>query len=210
MTVTDYEGYGQTTTPTYITGRSEGPAVLDSIRAAQRLDVARLSPAAPVAITGYSQGGGASMWAAEYEAGYAPELNVVGATAGGIPADLAATAAMLNGNVGAAFLFMAAIGLDAAYPELKLSSYLNDAGRAGISTLENGCQEVAQFIGKKITDYTTTNPLDSPAWKARIAENKLGGSPPTGFPVFMFHGGADEIIPLAQSQDLYNSYCKAG
>src|SRR2546421_127935 len=35
VAVTDYEGYSPTTVPTYITGQSMGPAVIDSVRAAQ-------------------------------------------------------------------------------------------------------------------------------------------------------------------------------
>jgi hypothetical protein len=63
VAVTDYEGYSPTTVPTYITGQSMGPAVIDSVRAAQNLPSARLAKSAKVIFQGYSQGGGGSMWA---------------------------------------------------------------------------------------------------------------------------------------------------
>lgn len=63
VAVTDYEGYSPTTVPTYITGQSMGPAVIDSVRAAQRFSPAKLSKAAKVIFQGYSQGGGGAMWA---------------------------------------------------------------------------------------------------------------------------------------------------
>lgn len=44
---------------------------------------------------------------------------------------------------------------------------------------------------------------------ARLAENELGARPPHA-PVFLFHGGLDEIIPLSQAQTLRREYCAAG
>ena len=51
----------------------QGRAVLDSVRAAQRLNGSGLSAANPVGIVGYSQGGGGAASAAELAAAYAPE-----------------------------------------------------------------------------------------------------------------------------------------
>ncbi len=211
VVVVDYEGYYQGGTPTYITGRSEGPVVLDGARAAQRLAPAGLNAANPVVIQGYSQGGGAAMWAGELQPTYAPELKLVGITAGGVPADLTATAAQLNGNVGFGFLAFAAIGLDAAYPELRLDSYLNASGRSLLATVKaNYCTtDFFGLAGKKISDVTTSNPLDTAAWQARLAENKLGFSPPR-VPVYQYLGALDEIVPVAQGRELYNTYCRAG
>ena len=48
---------------------------------------------------------------------------------GGVPGDLAATAEFLDGSLAVAFALMAAIGLDAAYPELNLENYLNPRGQ---------------------------------------------------------------------------------
>jgi hypothetical protein len=73
-------------------------AVLDAIRAAQRLPEAHLPPAGPVAVAGYSQGGGASPAVAELQPSYAPELKLKGAYAGTVPADLAAVAHNLDGH----------------------------------------------------------------------------------------------------------------
>src|SRR2546423_1640138 len=140
VAVTDYEGYSPTTVPTYITGQSMGPAVIDSVRAAQNLPSAKLSKTAKVIFQGYSQGGGGSMWAGEKQPAYAPELNVVGVVAGGVPADLTEVAKGLDGYIGFGFLAFASIGLDAAYPDLKLDSFLNDTGRQQLSDAKkNAC-----------------------------------------------------------------------
>lgn len=212
VAITDYEGYSPTTTPTYVTGRSEGPAVIDSVRAAQRLAATGLSARAKVAFQGYSQGGGAAMWAAERQPGYAPELNLVGVAAGGVPADLNAVAEQLDGGVGFGVLAFAASGLDAAYPDLDLDSYLNDTGRAEIAKARNeACvgELLLNYAFKKISDFTTTNPLPTPRWQARIAENRLGQGT-IRVPLFQYHATHDEVVATPQAEALMRTYCAKG
>ncbi|MDS0138819.1 lipase [Amycolatopsis sp. CM201R] len=212
VAVTDYEGYSPTTVPTYITGQSMGPAVIDSVRAAQDLPSARLSKSAKVIFQGYSQGGGGSMWAGERQPAYAPELNVVGVVAGGVPADLTEVAKGLDGYLGFGFLAFAAVGLDAAYPDLRLDSFLNETGRQQLGDAKkNACvaELLLNYSFKKISDYTTSNPLDTPVWQARLAQNKLGAHPPR-VPVFQYHASVDEIVNTPQAETLHRAYCAAG
>jgi hypothetical protein len=212
VAVTDYEGYSPTTVPTYITGQSMGPAVIDSVRAAQDLPAARLAKGAKVIFQGYSQGGGGSMWAGEKQPTYAPELNVVGVVAGGVPADLTEVAKGLDGYLGFGFLAFASIGLDAAYPDLKLDSFLNDTGRQQLGDAKkNACtvELLLNYSFKKISDFTTSNPLGTPQWQARLAQNKLGAHPPR-VPVFQYHASTDEIVNTPQAETLHRTYCAAG
>ncbi len=51
----------------------------------------------------------------------------------------------------------------------------------------------------RIADYTTSNPLTRSDRQARLAENRLGASPPTA-PIYPYHGLVDEIIPLARGR----------
>jgi len=212
VAITDYEGYSQVTTPTYMTGQSMGPAVIDVVRAAQRLPAAHLSRTAKVIFQGYSQGGGASFWAAEKQPAYAPELNLVGAVGGGVPADLSAVAANLEGKVGYGFQTFAAIGLDAAYPELNFDSYLSKYGRTQVAKLKaDACITDLLVRGafKKTADYTTSNPMQTTQWRQRLAENKLGSSPPK-VPLLQYHGAVDTIVPFGQADALHRTYCAAG
>src|SRR5690606_3604707 len=139
VAVSDCQGVGTPGTHTYMVGPAQGHAVLDMARAALRLPDTDLSPSTPVGLMGYSQGGGAAGWAAELAGSYAPELDVRGAAVGGVPGDLTATAEFLDGSPFVAFALMAALGLDAAYPELDLESYLNDRGRALIERSQDLC-----------------------------------------------------------------------
>ena len=132
VAVTDYEGMGTPGNPTYIVKDAEAHAVLDVVRAAQGLSGSGVTATSPVGLFGYSQGGQATAAAAELEGTYAPELNIKGVVAGGTPSELRAVSANLNGpgNQFFSFLAFAALGLDTAYGELDLASYLNAEGEA--------------------------------------------------------------------------------
>lgn len=216
VAVTDMEGLGTPGQHTYEVGRSQGKAVLDVVRAAERLGDAGIGGGGPVGLWGYSQGGTSAGWAAQLAQTYAPELQVKGAAAGGVPADLLAVAKNLDTGPFAALMYMAAVGYDAAYPELNLDGYLNDAGRKLLKSSQDVCllsfDGVSTLFGtafKKIGDFTTRNPLDQPDWQARLAENKLGGTAPS-MPVFQSQAVFDEIIPLQQADALHKDWCAKG
>jgi hypothetical protein len=166
---------------------------------------------------GYSQGGGAAGWAAELASTYAPELKVKGSAIGGVPADLAATAEFLDGSPFVAFALMAALGLDAAYPELDLPKYLNDRGRALVQVGEQNCLASIDGFGSllgetaltKLDDYVTSNPLHTSAWKARLAEVQLGKRRPSA-PMYQYHGLLDEIVPFDQAAAARRAWCDQG
>ncbi|GAA2606310.1 lipase family protein [Actinomadura fulvescens] len=215
VAVTDMEGLGTPGQHTYEVGGSQGKAVLNMARAAQRLPEADLANA-PTGIWGYSQGGTSAGWAAQLATTYAPELQLKGVVAGGVPADLRAVADNLDGSLFIALMFMAAVGYDTAYPELNLDRYLNDRGRALLAKAKDVC--LLSFDGvatlfdtafKKISDYTTTNPLQTPEWRARLDANKLGATAPS-VPVFQPHATFDQIIPLKQADELHKSWCAKG
>ena len=216
VVVTDYEGLGTPGPHTYMVGQSQGRAVLDIVRAAQRLPGTGLSTQAPVGIMGYSQGGAGAGWAAQLAPSYAPELQVRGAAMGGVPSDLTRVANFLEGTPYMGFALMASLGLDAAYPDLDLNSYLNARGRDLKNQASSVClvsvDGFATFLQTAFTrfsDYTTTNPLDAPAWQARLGQQLLGGSAPT-VPVYQYHGELDQIIPLDQAETLRNAWCAQG
>lgn len=86
VAATDGPGYLDGRTHRYVAGTDSGHALLDIARAAPAVPGSGLSRQAKVGLWGYSEGGAASLWAAQLAAGYAPELNVVGDASGGVPA----------------------------------------------------------------------------------------------------------------------------
>lgn len=212
VAVTDYEGYRENAKTSYIVGRAMGPALLDVLRAAQRLPESGLSATAKVATQGFSQGGGASMWAAELQPTYAPELNLVGVSAGGVPADLIQVALGLNGKPAFGFFLDALIGLNNAYPDLLLDQYLNDNGRATLARMnEEDCtlELLVDYSGKLTSEYLTAVPFLKPAWQTRLNANKLGFTK-INVPVYQYHADNDPIVRFDQAAAMRDRYCALG
>ncbi|WP_219460431.1 lipase family protein [Nonomuraea rhizosphaerae] len=210
VVVTDYEGLGTPGTHTYMAGISQGHAVLDSIRAATRVSGAGLATGGPVAIMGYSQGGASAAWAAQLQPSYAAELKVKGVAAGGVPADLRAVAAYLDGDENFGLAAAAGVGFDAAYPELDLEADLNDRGRALLADAADDCVgELSKLAGLRFSDLSPIDLMNQPKWLARLAENRLGAVAPRS-PIFLYHASGDEIIPRAVGATLRSEYCRAG
>ncbi|MDQ3932796.1 MAG: lipase family protein [Actinomycetota bacterium] len=208
VAVTDYPGLGTPGDHHYAVGTSLGRSVLDSLRAAVRLPDARLDPGAPMAVTGYSEGGGAAAWAAQLHASYAPELAVKGVAAGGVPADLPRVLAHLDGGPFVGFVLAGGVGFKAAYPELPLHEYLTSAGKQAAADIADDCREamVAKTAFRRVSDYTTTDLANLPPWRARLVENNLGGSAPQ-MPLFLYHAVSDQLIPYEVGRDLRLTYC---
>jgi len=218
VAITDYQGLGTPGAHTYLIGPVMGSAVLDMARVAMNLDEAGLDANAPVGIMGYSEGGGAAGWAAEMAASYAPELNLVGTAAGGIPADLLRVGEFLDGKLGFPFVMFSAVGLNAAFPDLNLHSYLNSDGKELFEKAKSpdACMTrvdgLGLFLGnifQTMEAYTTTDVLHTPHWLARLEELKLGNTAPSA-PVFQYHAILDEIIPLDQAKEVRESWCSLG
>nr|WP_308315467.1 lipase family protein [Streptomyces sp. ISL-100] len=211
VVVTDYEGLGTPGDHTYTVGRAEGHAVLDAARAALHHPEAGLSADSPVGVMGYSQGGQASSWAAELHDSYAPELNVKGTATGGVPADLLEVADFNDGNIGAGLILMAATGQNAAFPELELDKYLNAKGRAFVDFMKKNCVAVDTVAGlfQRVSEVTVRNPLDQPDWQQRLNESNVGTRAPD-HPVYLYHGGLDELIPYSVGKRLRADWCGRG
>lgn len=213
VAVTDYEGYRPpATATTYVAGRAMGAALLDVVRASQRLGITGVTTASPVVLRGYSQGGGAAMWGGQLQPSYARDVRLIGVAGGGVPADPVQLALSLNGSAGFGVLAYALIGLDNAYPELDLDSYLTPAGKTAFADLEaNACilELLLDYQGKRVGDYTSSSPVLQPAWTNRYAENTLGGQP-INAPVYQYQVANDELVAPAQASALRTKYCNLG
>jgi Secretory lipase len=225
VAATDGVGYLNGQVHTYVVGKNAGYALLDVARTAFQVPGAGLAPAAKVGIWGYSEGGQASLWAAQLAASYAPDLHVAGAAAGGVPGDLKVTAAALNGGPFAGFGLDAVIGLHSAYPGMPFNSLLNSAGVSAVSQAESLCWvgTIASFAFANIENYSTSHltldqiyALHGPGgtWGKIVNSQKLGAGLGTtyqiSFPVFQYRGLADEVIPASTEQATRAAYCTAG
>ncbi|MFF5970289.1 lipase family protein [Streptomyces sp. NPDC012769] len=211
VVVTDYQGLGTPGGHSYVNGRAEGQAVLDSVRAAQRLPGAGIAADAPVVIAGYSQGGQAASWAAELQPAYAPELDVRGASVGAPAADLLLVAQGVDGSPAFGFGLTAAVGLKHAYPELPLEELLTEHGRALLADISDDCTlEIAAKYGMHSWDrLTTEDPFARADWRGRLAEQRAGQRRPD-VPVRLYHSRLDDVIPYRAGTELKDRLCGLG
>ena len=231
VAATDGVGYLTGQTHTYVVGANAAHALLDIVRTAFQVPGAGLSAGTKVGIWGYSEGGAASLWAAQLARSYAPELTIAGDASGGVPGDLRVTAAALNGGAFAGFLVDAVLGLSTAYPAMPFTALLNDAGRSAVATAKSQCLAgtVANFAGADIANYTTDHltldqiyaltGTDGRTWGQVVDDQKLGvniGGPLStarhriGFPVLQYRGLAEEVIPTSTEDATHQAYCAAG
>ncbi|GGT16103.1 lipase family protein [Streptomyces purpureus] len=211
VVATDYQGLGTPGGHSYVNGRAEGQAVLDSVRAAQRLPGTGIVPDAPVLIAGYSQGGQAASWAAELQPSYAPELNLRGASVGAPAADLLLVAQGVDGSPAFGFGLTAAVGLKHAYPELPLEELFTDHGRELLADIADDCTlEIATKYGMHSWDrLTTEDPFTRADWRGRLTEQQAGRHRPA-VPVQLYHSRLDDVIPYRAGTELKDRLCGLG
>lgn len=215
--ISDNPGYTNGSIPTYMAGIAQGHAVLDIVTAALQIPNISLQSTAQVGIWGYSQGGQSAAFAGEQQPTYAPGMNLVGVAAGGIPGEFFAVAKYLDGHHGSAFLLNTIIGLHTQYPEgIPLHALANTIGEAAVrKSLSVGVFEalfalmntqLSSLVKGKMTHDELLN-IDTV--KATLAAQELGKTRIKA-PLFLFHGTADQFIPLEQALDLKGKYCALG
>jgi hypothetical protein len=215
VTLSDYEGLNSE----WIAAANTGHGVLDSIRAVEKFSKSGLDASTPVGMFGYSGGGFATMWGAELAASYAPELNIVGAAAGGLPVNPINVAKKVDGKLFAGAYFGAVVGLSRAYPEIDTNVYANDAGKKMIIDAGTRClggtasgqpELLTPYAYKKGTTYLNDpNFLDLPEMQAIGRENTMGQNIPK-MPLFIWEGTIDELMPIEDADNLIATYCAGG
>ncbi|MEU7765921.1 lipase family protein [Nocardia sp. NPDC049190] len=209
VVVPDHQGPRQA----YGAGRMAGHAVLDAIKAVIRAPELGLRPDAPTVVTGYSGGAIATGWAAELAPEYAPEVNLVGAAFGGVPADFGMLLDTMNGRNAAGGVFLAAtLGLAREYPEML--GLMNDNGWRLAQIGKDMCIPAEEFVGlvapipvQALTDVAA--PTELPMVKEILAANRLGATAPK-VPVFLYHATHDQWVPIAGAESLYAQWCGGG
>ncbi|MGO1054598.1 lipase family protein [Crossiella sp. CA198] len=211
VVITDYQGLGTPGPHTMAVGPAAGHAMLDAARAAQKTPGPELG-VGPVGIYGYSQGGQAASHAGELQPSYAPELQVAGVVAGGIPRDLRQLFPIIDGGPFSALMIGAVSGHMGAYPDLP-EQFINEAGKKLIAKQRTECIIGTMLLTgafKWLKDLTTVpDPIKDPRWDARLAADVPGSHKPTA-PVLLFHGDFDEVIPFKIAKPLLADYCARG
>lgn len=210
VAVTDYQGLRTPGPHLYVDGFDEGAAMIDMARAARALPDAGLQNQ-KVVFAGFSQGGQATLWAAQLAATYGAGLPVVGAVAGASPVDLKAVLQNLDGALFSGLYAYAIPSMDQAYPELGLSSKLSSSGQSFLNSNQNLCStELALSLSAPFRSWsnlwqTGKNPMNDPAFLARLAQNHVPTTTPT-VKLFMYHGDNDGVVPFGPDKALADGW----
>jgi pimeloyl-ACP methyl ester carboxylesterase len=190
----DYPGLGGPGPHPYFIGKSEGRALIDSVKAARNLD-SRLST--QYVVDGYSQGGQASLFAGELAPSYdgALALRGVVATAPVSNVDILAPAIPALDNRG--YLVMALAGLATVEPSVRPAELLAQPARDLLPVLRTGClNEILAAYDPldRPTDFLQGGTL--PQWvvdKMAQWDNPAQSRPSA--PILLIQGTADEAVP---------------
>jgi hypothetical protein len=193
-----------------------GYRILDGVRAALRSERLGLSASTPVGLWGYSGGGLATAWAAEVNAAYAPELNVVGAVLGSPVGDPANTYRRLNGSPASGFPALMVASLVHIYPDLGrvIQQHLTDKGRSLLAAARRmtTVSAVLRLANKDMADYVN-RPLDQildlPEVQHVFNEIRLGTAAPAP-PVLLVQAVHDSIVAVDDIDALAETYRAAG
>jgi dienelactone hydrolase len=204
VVATDYIGLGAPGRYEYLSGRAEGHAVLDIVRAG-RLVEPDLSDS--YALAGHSIGGHAVLHAAQLSSSYAPELDLRGTAAFAPTSNYEQLISALSGpDLAVPFpaglqlrVLMILAGLDHAHPELGVADHLSERGKHVVAIAESGedCLRPAeQALTGRPFSQLFTKPLSDPALTAALREYMA--APTTGYdrPLLLLQGGADTVQPI--------------
>ena len=210
---TDYQGEGPDgEIAPYLDRATEGESTIDIVRAARQIPDAHAS--STWVNVGDSQGGHASLAAAELAPTYAPELHLAGTVA---IAPGAMLAHLYPGDSQAVYDIistMALYGAQAADPIINPDQIVAPAMRGVGSVIRSGC---VNAIEKAVLDaYTktgghvfTTPPLDLPQGQAWVKANDVP-QVKTPSPLLVIAGGKDAIVVPARINAMMSRMCSLG
>jgi hypothetical protein len=214
VTVPDYEG----TNLDWGAGQESGYGTLDAIRATESYLGASSSTEA--GMLGYSGGSIATEWASELAPSYAPELNIVGAAAGGVPVDFAHNLTYINGDDDWSGVIPAVlVALGRAFG-VNISPYLSAYGEQVTSQVSGQC--IASFASaypgltvQQLLLPQYSNPFDVPVLVSilnHLIMGTSGGTPaePLLFGVGDSDGTGDGIMIAGDVEALAHEYCQRG
>jgi len=212
VAATDYAGLGTPGTGHYLVGRDEARDVINSVRAAQKIEAAQAG--SDYVVWGHSQGGHAALFTAMESPSYAPELNLV-ATAAAAPA--AEMATLISGQYQSAAGWVIGpevlVAWPGVYPDISIDDVTTSSGLKRYEAVANDCIEKAGeegLIRKQLgQDFFKANPVEFPAWYDAATMETPSVLPPSQ-PLLIAQGLSDRVV-LPDTTMLYvQRSCDAG
>lgn len=187
--------------------------VLDGIRASLNFEPAGLDANTPVGLWGYSGGALATLFAAEQHPRYAPELNIVGAAAGGGGVDMTSSPEMFEaGNLLSGIPFGACIAASRTFPDFHLAGHLTPHGKAMVRAAEEMTMEqlALSFPFLRMSSILTVPTIsDVPGASVAFVATRCGQETPITA-MFLYHAVHDQATEIADVDKLVEKYRSEG
>jgi hypothetical protein len=190
--------------------------VLDGLRAAVAYEPAGFEATTPIGLWGYSGGAQATLCAAEQHPSYAPELDIVGAAAGGITVDPATMSGTFEDAYDGSFFsgipLGAIIGVSREFDDVDLAGSLTPQGRALVASADEmtADQLLLSFPFLHWRDYLTVpSVFDIPGLRAAFEANRFGQATPTTA-LYVYHGVHEKNLAIADADRFVETYRRAG
>lgn len=216
VTASDYPGLGTPGEPPFIVGANEGRAVIDSVRAARKLNPTLSNR---FSLVGHSQGGQAVLWASQMMPEYGHGLKLKGVVGLAAPTDLADLAQRLLGLSPyesyrdlyyQGYTPMAVMGLSQQYAQLDPQQILQPAVYDN-EVLRNGCvlDVLNAFAFMPPEEVVDTSSQQWPLF-LDLLDTQNPGQQPSSAPVLLVQGEADNIVLPEAATKLATAYCSYG
>src|SRR5215216_313551 len=203
VAATDYPGLGTPGLHPYIVGNSEGRSIIDSVRAARKLNPALSDK---WVVSGHSQGGQAAIFASELADTYGKRLHLRGTIAMAPASNLDLITPALAGTPLQGYLVMAIYGLSAVDPSVHTEDILAQPALDRVDVLETGCFGELQAFADLTADGLLVGGQLSDELIAKFAESNPGAAPGSS-PVLLVQGLNDDTIPADLTRYFQSQLC---
>lgn len=212
LVATDYTGMGTAGPQPYLVGRSEGRAVLDSVRATRQLH--QIAASNKTVVWGHSQGGGAALWTGQIQRTYAPDVPLDGVAAIAPTSDMPAIASRMNSiRGGMVFMSYVATAYAAAYPDVRIKDYASSGAQGVIRATSDRCLSAANLLVQDASAKGVAPPLLSRSPLTGPLGQRLRENTPTGTgtsPLLIAQGGSDSLILPSVQRAYVKGLCAHG
>ena len=219
--VNDYQGFGLTSViaatdylglgpngqlHAYLSGPSEGRAMIDAVRAARTLTHGKTSRR--WIASGASQGGHAALFAGEQATRYAPELDLVGVVAIEPSSEPLRTFVNDDPVLTTAVDVMSLYGRAVDHPSLRPDEYVSPATAEWARQLRSVCltEAFASFAKLPLSQIWVKDPHQTEPART-IIEQSTPGRVATHAPILLVQGGADVVVTPARTQAFLERAC---
>ena len=190
----DYPGLGTVAAHPYLIGGSAARSMIDSVKAARRLDAALT---AQYVLDGHSQGGQGALFGGQLAPAYDGDLVLRGVVAIAPVSNVDMLAPIIPGTPGQGYLVMALHGLNAVDPSVNPATILAPPARLRSGILLTGClYEILDRFAPLTASQLLVGGALPPAVVSKLAAYDNPAQSAPSAPVLIVQGTDDEAVPF--------------